>query len=78
MGTGQWPDCVVAVKMLLDTGKAAADSKDNECQMPLWWAATLRHEDAVDLSLVTGNVDVNSIDDDDDDDDDDYERIALS
>ncbi|KAL8296144.1 hypothetical protein RB600_001571 [Gaeumannomyces tritici] len=50
------------VKLLLDTGKVDADSKDNNGRTPLWWAAADGHEAVVKLLLATGKVDVDSKD----------------
>jgi len=46
------------VKLLLATGKADVDSKDNEGQTPLSWAALLGHEAVVKLLLATGKADI--------------------
>jgi hypothetical protein len=46
------------VKLLLDTGKVDADSKDNKNgRTPLWYAAANGHEAIVKLLLDTGKVD---------------------
>ena len=43
------------VKLLLDTGKVEADSKDNFGQTPLSWAAQGGHEAVVKLLLKKGS-----------------------
>ena len=51
------------VKLLLDTGKVDADSKDNKYgPTPLSWAARRGHEAIVKLLLDTGKVDADSRD----------------
>ena len=51
-----------AVKVLLDSGKVEADSKDNDGRTPLWWAVRDGHEAVVKLLLDTGKVDADSKD----------------
>ncbi|KAL1625640.1 hypothetical protein SLS56_007224 [Neofusicoccum ribis] len=46
------------VELLLETGKADVDSKDQFGRTPLWWAAESGHEAVVKLLLETGKVDV--------------------
>ncbi|KAH7111407.1 ankyrin repeat-containing domain protein, partial [Dactylonectria macrodidyma] len=46
------------VKLLLDTGKADVDTKDNDGRTPLLWAAETRHEAMVKLLLDTGKADI--------------------
>lgn len=46
------------VRLLLDTGKVDADSKDSRGVTPLSWAVGYGHEAVVKLLLKTGNVDV--------------------
>jgi ankyrin repeat protein len=48
------------VKLLLDTGKIAIDSKNNDGRTPLWWAIIQKHETMVKLLLDTGKVAINS------------------
>ncbi|KAH7207379.1 putative Pfs NB-ARC and ankyrin-domain-containing protein [Fusarium oxysporum] len=50
------------VKMLLDTGKADVDSRDENGQSPLSWAAENGHEAVVKILLDTGKADVDSRD----------------
>jgi hypothetical protein len=50
------------VKLLLDTGKVEADSKDNDGWTPLFWAADNGHEAIVKLLLDTGKVEADSKD----------------
>jgi ankyrin repeat protein len=50
------------VKLLLDSGKIDANSKDTRGQTPLSWAAENGHEAVVKLLLETGKVDVDSKD----------------
>jgi ankyrin repeat protein len=52
------------VKLLLDRGKVAVDSKNDNGQTPLSWAAARGHEAVVKLLLDTGKVDVDSKDTD--------------
>jgi ankyrin repeat protein len=44
------------VKLLLETGKVEADSKDQDDWTPLWWAAKNGHDAVVKLLLETGKV----------------------
>ena len=48
------------VKLLLETGKANADSKDKDGRTPLSWAAASGHEAVVKLLLETGKADTDS------------------
>ena len=50
------------VKLLLETGKVNADSKDGSGWTPLWWAAENGHEAVVKLLLEAGKVDADSKD----------------
>jgi hypothetical protein len=52
------------VKLLLNTGKVEADSKNNVGWTPLSWAARNGHEAVVKLLLDTGKVEADSKDDD--------------
>jgi hypothetical protein len=51
-----------AVKLLLETGKVDADSKDGSGRTPLRWAALNGHEAVVKRLLETGKVDADSKD----------------
>ncbi|KAF8856795.1 hypothetical protein BDZ45DRAFT_593729 [Acephala macrosclerotiorum] len=46
------------VKLLLETGKVEADSKDGDGWTPLWWAAENKHEAVIKLLLETNKVDI--------------------
>jgi len=48
------------VKLLLETGKVDADSRDGSGQTPLWWAAQNGHDAVVKLLLETGKVNADS------------------
>jgi len=50
------------IKLLLDTGKIAINSKDNDGRTPLSWATFKGHETIVKLLLDTGKVEINSRD----------------
>jgi ankyrin repeat protein len=50
------------VKLLLETGKANADSTDFAGRTPLWWAAVGGHEAVVKLLLETGKANADSKD----------------
>jgi ankyrin repeat protein len=52
----------VVIRLLLETGKVNADSKDNEGHTPLSWAARMGDEAVVKLLLETGKVDAESKD----------------
>jgi ankyrin repeat protein len=52
------------VKLLLHTGNVDADSKNNDGQTPLSWAARNGHEAIIKLLLNTGNVNADSKDND--------------
>ncbi|OBT39451.1 hypothetical protein VE00_11019 [Pseudogymnoascus sp. WSF 3629] len=52
------------LKLLLNTGKANADSKDKDGRTALSWAAGNGHEAIVRLLLDTGKVDADSKDKD--------------
>jgi ankyrin repeat protein len=53
------------VKLLLETGKVDADSKDMDGQTPLWYTAKNGHKAMVKLLLEAGKVDADSKDKDD-------------
>ncbi|KAJ5500682.1 hypothetical protein N7453_009733 [Penicillium expansum] len=58
-----WAACngyEAVVKLLLETGRVNADSKDFQSETPLLAAAQHGHEAVVKLLLDTGRVDVNS------------------
>ncbi|KAJ9475960.1 hypothetical protein VN97_g13233, partial [Penicillium thymicola] len=58
-----WAACKgyeAVVKLLLETGRVNADSKDSHSETPLLAAAQHGHEAVVKLLLDTGRVDVNS------------------
>ncbi|KAJ9480524.1 hypothetical protein VN97_g13034, partial [Penicillium thymicola] len=58
-----WAACKgyeAVVKLLLETGRVNADSKDSHSETPLLAAAQNGHEAVVKLLLDTGSVDVNS------------------
>jgi hypothetical protein len=54
----------VVVKLLLETGKVEADSKDEDGRTPLSWAASNGREAIVKLLLKTGKVEADSKDED--------------
>ncbi len=53
------------IKLLLDTGKVAINSKNNDGKTSLWWAIIQKHETMIKLLLDTGKVAINSKDNDD-------------
>ena len=48
------------VKMLIETGKVNADSKDSNGHTPLWWAVQCGREAIMKMLIETGRVDVDS------------------